>query len=105
MPADVTSQQGSPEMPFAGVGAQMAEDNKPSVAGPQGALAAKADAVKKVLEGMTQEAKAGKEFFSRAMELIDRGLQAEAGGKPGMSGPPEPPKAEGGSPANPAFPG
>src|SRR6185437_1676102 len=102
-PADVTSQQGEP-MPFAGVGEQMASEQK--APNPQGALQARADAVKKVLQSMTEEAKAGKNFFSRAMELIDKGLQAEAGGGQAASGPPEPAgKPEGGTPQNLAFPG
>ena len=98
VPADVSSQQG---VPFAGVGAQLAEDNKPSAPNPQGALQAKADAVKKVVTGMIEEAKAGKVFFSRALELLEKGMQAEAGGGQGMAGPPSKPE----TPASPAFPG
>jgi len=103
VPADVTSQQG---MPFAGVGEQMAADNKPpATAGPQGALQAKIDAVKKVMQGVVEEAKGGKPFFSRALELLDKGMQAEAGGSAGVSGPPETSTAKPEGPANPAFPG
>lgn len=104
VPADVTSQQGA--APFAGVGQQLGEQTKPG-GGPQGALSAKLDAVKKVMQGVIEESKAGKTFFSRALELIDKGLQAEAGGTAGMAGgPPEPAtKTEGDNRANPAFPG
>lgn len=54
----------------------------------QGALRAQADAVKAVVQKMADSASAGKTFFSRAMQLIDQGMAAEAQGGPGS--PPNP---------------
>jgi hypothetical protein len=49
----------------------------------QGALRAQADAVKAVVQKMADSASAGKTFFSRAIQLIEQGLAAEAQGGPG----------------------
>ena len=54
----------------------------------QGALRAQADAVKAVVQKMADTASAGKTFFSRALQLIDQGMAAEAQGGPGS--PPNP---------------
>jgi hypothetical protein len=49
----------------------------------QGALRAQVDAIKGVLQKVADSASAGKTFFSRAMQLIDQGMAAEAQGGPG----------------------
>lgn len=72
-PSDVTSQMSG----FDGVGKQMADSS--SGGGPVGALQAQAQTVKKVLEQMATSAGPGKRFFSAALQMIDQGVQAEAG--------------------------
>ena len=51
----------------------------------QGALKAQADAVKAVVQKMADSASAGKTFFSRALQLIDQGMAAEAQSGPGSA--------------------
>jgi hypothetical protein len=99
--------------PFAGVGDMLKKQGgaAPGGGGPSGALKAQADAISKVLEQMVGASNAGKPFFSRAMKMIEQGVQAESQQGPGA---PAAPKQEGGPesaepPAGmappPAFPG
>jgi hypothetical protein len=93
LPSGVKAQMG-PSTPFAGVGDMLAKQNgaPPTAQQPdaQGALKAQADAVKKVLEQMASASGAGKQFFSRASQLVDQGLAVESQKGPGTPATPQP---------------
>jgi hypothetical protein len=89
LPDSVKSQMGSAS-PFSGVSEMLANKPAPSEPDPQGALKAQIDAVKKVLEQVISAAGAGKQFFSRASQLLDQGLAAEAQKGPGTPTNPQP---------------
>ena len=118
LPDAVKSQMGtnSEAGGFAGIGQMLAkrggEGASPAAEnGPQGALKAKIDTIKKVLEGVIGAAGAGKTFFSRAAQLLDQGLAAEAQKGPGTpatksnEASPPPSSGESGMSAPPAFAG
>lgn len=56
----------------------------------QGALKAQVDAMKGVLQKVIDSAGPGKMFFSRAAQLLDQGMAAEAQSGPGTSPNPKP---------------
>ena len=94
LPDSVKSAMGPPD-PGAGGMAGAGEMLKKSSAfggapNAQGALRAQADAVKAVVQKMADSAGAGKTFFSRALQLIDQGMAAEAQGGPGSPANPKP---------------
>lgn len=56
----------------------------------QGALRAQVDAIKGVLQKVIDSAGPGKQFFSRAIQLMDQGMSAEAQSGPGSQASPKP---------------
>lgn len=87
LPDNIRSQMGAPDSGAGGM-AGAGEMLKKSTAfggapNAQGALRAQADAVKAVVQKMADAASGGKTFFSRALQLIDQGMAAEAQGGPG----------------------
>ena len=98
LPAAAVSQM-SAGNPFSGMGDMIGggkPGGEPPVNNSAGALKAQIDAVKKVLEKVVQSSRAGKTFFSRAMQLLDQGLQVESQQGPGSS-----PNPKGESPGSP----
>jgi len=97
-PPDAINSQMGAGGPFSGIGEMLSK--KPGgppqgAADPAGALRAQGDAIKGVLEKMAASAKAGKTFFSRAIQMIEQGVMAESqsgsvaapGPQPGTGGP------------------
>jgi hypothetical protein len=99
LPPDTSSQMGAgPESPYAGVGKMLQDQNGDDdnsqngfsdieKAHPQGALIVKVNAVKKVLEEISQMGKSMAPFAKQASDLLQQGLAAELkGAQPGMVG-------------------
>lgn len=85
---------GAGDSPFGGIAKMLSDKggapggDKPPDAG--GSLKAQGEAVKKVLEKMAQSSQAGKTYFSRAIQMIEQGLQIEAEKGPGTPAKPQP---------------
>jgi hypothetical protein len=102
LPDSVRSQMGAPDQGPGGMAGAGEMLKKTTAFGgapnAQGALRAQADAVKAVVQKMADAASAGKTFFSRAIQLLEQGMAAEAQGGPGTPVNAKP-QVEGGSEA------
>lgn len=80
LPDAVKSQMGGGS--FAGIGDMLSKSGGGG-GGAVGLTKTKVDTIKKVLQEVIQSAGAGKTFFSQAMQLLDKGVQAEGSKGPG----------------------
>jgi hypothetical protein len=91
LPDSVKSQMGPPDQGMNAAGPMLQKSSAFGGApNAQGALRAQVDAVKKVLQKVVDSAGAGKQFFSRAMQLLEQGMSAEAQKGPGSPAAPTP---------------
>ena len=91
LPDAVRNQMGPPDQGMNAAGPMLQKGA--AFGGPpnaQGAIRAQVDAVKKVLQKVIDSSGAGKQFFSRAMQLLEQGMSAEAQKGPGSPTSPTP---------------
>lgn len=92
LPDAVKNQMGAPDAGgMAGAGEMLKKTTAFGGApNAQGALRAQVDALKKVLQKVIDTAGPGKQFFSRAAQLLEQGMSAEASKGPGPDANPKP---------------
>ena|ERR1700722_7440697 len=97
-PPGVMSQMGAPD-PYSGVSQMLAQKNAPQGGGganPKGALAAQAEAIKKVLDQMAKMETGFGPFADRIKSLLDAGIgTAMSGGPQPNSSAGQPPSVQG----------